>query len=72
MMRAMVSSTRLLPIAVVARQLFVPVTWLREECEAGRIPCLKAGRRILVDAQLVESLLIERATAGRREAGKHE
>lgn len=35
--------------------------WLRAEAEAGRIPHLKAGRRLLFDAQAVETALIRRA-----------
>ncbi len=35
--------------------------WLEAEAEAGRIPSLKAGRRLLFDVQAVERALIARA-----------
>jgi hypothetical protein len=45
----------------MARLLGVAPGWLRSEAEAGRIPCLPAGKTILFDAELVERLLAERA-----------
>ena len=47
------------------------VAWLKAEAEAGRIPCLRAGRRMLFDAEAVETVLIRRA-AERRKGGSHE
>lgn len=37
------------------------MAWLKAEAEAGRIPCLRAGRRLLFDPDAVEQELIERA-----------
>lgn len=37
------------------------VAWLKAEAEAGRIPCFKAGRRLLFDPEAVEQALVERA-----------
>ena len=51
----------LLPLNVVARRLRVPVRWLRAEAEAGRVPCLSAGKAFLCDPQVVEAVLLERA-----------
>lgn len=45
----------------MARRLGVTAKWLRNEAEAGRIPHLAAGRRLLFDAETVERLLTERA-----------
>ena len=45
----------------MARWLRVPVKWLREEAEAGRIPHVKAGRVLLFNPDAVESVLAERA-----------
>ena len=45
------------------------VAWLKAEAEAGRIPCLKAGRRMLFDAEAVENVLIRRAAERRRGGG---
>jgi len=52
---------KLLPVNLAARRLRVPVKWLREEAEAGRIPHLKAGKQILVHPPSVEATLLERA-----------
>ena len=40
--------------------------WLKAEAEAGRIPCFKAGRRLLFDAEAVEQALLQRAAGGER------
>jgi len=42
----------------------VPVKWLREEAEAGRIPHLKADKVFLFDPATVEAVLLERARQG--------
>jgi hypothetical protein len=42
----------------MARRLRVPSRWLRAEAEAGRLPCLKAGKAILFDPQAVEDALV--------------
>jgi hypothetical protein len=55
---------QLMPLSQLARQLCVPVRWLRDEADAGRIPCLRAGRTLLFDAEHVERLLAERARQG--------
>ncbi len=50
-----------LPIAPAARLLGVPVKWLRREAEAGRVPHLRVGPRLLVHLGGVERTLLERA-----------
>jgi hypothetical protein len=52
---------KLLPLGPVARRLRVPSRWLREEAEAGRVPCLRANRTLLFDPRAVEAALLERA-----------
>lgn len=52
---------QLLPVGPMARRLRVPVKWLRDEADAGRLPHLKAGRAVLFDPDAVESVLCERA-----------
>lgn len=52
---------RLIPIASMARLAGVTVRWLRSEAEAGRVPCLWADGRILMDRETVEAILLERA-----------
>lgn len=54
-------SPSLLPLQVMARRAFVPAAWLRAEAEAGRIPHLKAGCKLLFDPTTVERVLLERA-----------
>ncbi len=62
---------RLLPIRGMAARLFVTVKWLREEADAGRIPCVRAGRAYLFDAETVERVLLRRAEEGAgREAAR--
>lgn len=44
-----------------ASRLGVPIAWLRDEAEGGRVPCLRAGRRLLFNVDQVRSALKERA-----------
>lgn len=55
---------RLLTLGPVARRLRVPVAWLRAEAEAGRVPCLRAGKAMLFAPDAVEQVLVERARHG--------
>jgi len=55
-----------LPLRRAAVRLGVPAAWLRAEAEAGRVPHLRVGRRLLVNPQAVERVLLERA----RQAGE--
>jgi len=68
MMHSMNATSQLLPLSAMARRLHVTQKWLRNEALEDRIPCLRAGNRILFDPATVESLLIERAREGRRDA----
>jgi hypothetical protein len=66
----MIEDTRqnkLLPLLAMAGQARVPGQWLRAEAEAGRIPFLRAGKKMLFHPSTVERLLAERA-AGRETA----
>ncbi len=62
----MTATTKLVPLGPLARRLRVPARWLREEAEAGRVPCLHAGKALLFDPEAVEQVLLERA---RRKGG---
>ena len=53
---------KLLPVGPAARKLRVPVMWLRNEAEAGRVPHLRAGKQFLFNLEVVERLLIARAS----------
>jgi hypothetical protein len=44
------------------------LAWLKREAEAGRIPSLRVGKRLLFSADAVERALIQRA-AGRTAEG---
>jgi len=54
--------TTLLPLASTARRLGLPVSWLRAEVLAGRLPCLRVGRRIFFNPAAVRAALAERAS----------
>jgi len=56
------TENKLLPLFAMARRLHVPNKWLRTEAEAGRLPCLIAGKQILFNPAIVEPLIIERAS----------
>lgn len=45
----------------MATRAGVPRGWLRAEAEAGRVPHLRAGERLLFRAALVERVLLARA-----------
>jgi len=49
------------PLKVAAIRLGLPAAWLRAEAVAGRVPCLRAGRRLLVNPPAVERALLDRA-----------
>jgi hypothetical protein len=51
----------------LARRFAIPAGWFREEAEAGRLPCLKAGGCYLFNVRAVEQALAERAAARERE-----
>jgi excisionase family DNA binding protein len=49
----------------LSKELKLPRDWLRQEAIAGRIPCLRVGRRLLFNAEAVEKALAERAATSR-------
>lgn len=67
-MGRMNTESKLLTTPFMARRLRVPVGWLREEAEAGRIPAIKAGRVFLFDPETTERVLVERARQQREGA----
>ena len=52
---------RLVHLVPMAKWLGVSPAWLREEAEAGRIPCLNAAGVLLFNARSVQRVLGERA-----------
>ena len=62
----------LLSLARMARRLGVTQDWLRAEADAGNVPCLRAGKRLLFNAAATqESLAVQAAkqNAGQRPQG---
>lgn len=57
------NEAKLLPLGMMARVLRVPVAWLRGEADAGRVPCLKAGKSYLFVPEVVERELAKRAAS---------
>jgi hypothetical protein len=49
----------------LAVRLKLPRQWLRREATHGRIPCLRAGRRLLFSLSAVAAALAERAARER-------
>lgn len=57
-----VQGSQLCDLPTLARRLGVSQKWLRDECQAGRLPHLPAdGRRLLFNQSAVEAKLAERA-----------
>jgi hypothetical protein len=48
----------------LAERLGLSVDWLREQADAGRLPCLRAANRILFNPIAVTQALAEMASAG--------
>ena len=48
-------------IESAAVRLGVPAAWLKREAREGRVPALRAGRRLLVKPQDVEAALAAQA-----------
>lgn len=44
----------------LAQRLGLPAAWLKSEAEAGRIPSLRAGRRLAFNHEQVEAALLRR------------
>lgn len=63
-MKTPAATPPLIPLAAMARRLNVTQKWLRAEGEAGRIPCLNAGGRLLFNPETVVRLLVARAKGG--------
>jgi excisionase family DNA binding protein len=55
----------LLTLHQMAARLRLPRVWLREEALAGRLPCMRVGRKLLFNLSTVERILAERAATNR-------
>ena len=45
----------------LARELRLPVTWLKQQSDRGQLPCLRVGKRRLFNLAAVRKVLAERA-----------
>lgn len=64
------NTTTLYNLFGLARELRLPVDWLRHETNAGRIPCLRIGNRYRFNIESVRKSLAERAAVIPLEKGK--
>jgi hypothetical protein len=56
---------QLLTLSRLAARCRLPREWLREEALAGRLPCLRIGRKLLFNLTAVQQVLAERAASNR-------
>lgn len=56
--------TKYIRLQDVARATRLPAAWLRREADAGRLPCIRAGRRRMFDLAAVLKALAQRQTKG--------
>lgn len=61
----------LLSLPRAARACGVSSQWLKAEAEAGRVPCLKAGKRYLFNVVAVQEALAVIAAKSRLEVPNH-
>jgi len=59
----------LLSLSRMARRLGVTQQWLRDQADAGNVPCLKAGRRHLFNPDAVQEALATKAARMRQGGG---
>ena len=51
----------LVGLSRLSAELRLPRNWLKQEAQAGRLPCLRVGRRLLFNRVAVEQVLADRA-----------
>ena len=71
-MRDVEISEAFVPLRRAAARLGVPAAWLRAEAQAGRLPCLRVGRRLLFNPDSIEAALLERAERARESSSDDE
>ena len=55
------NTDQLVSLRGLSRELKIALGWLRDEADAGRIPCLRAGRKRLFNVEAVRQALLRRA-----------
>jgi hypothetical protein len=58
----------LLSLHQLAGRIRLPREWLRDEALAGRLPCLRVGRKLFFNLSTIEKILAERAANSREVA----
>lgn len=58
--------SELLTLARMARRLGVSQQWLRDQADAGKVPCLRAGKRYLFNAVAVQKAIANQAASTRQ------
>ncbi len=56
--------SKLLTVHELAERTGLPAAWLRREADAGRLPCIRAGRLRVFDLEAVLKALAERQKRG--------
>ena len=59
-------------LEAMAAALALPKSWLRDEADEGRIPCLRVGARRMFDLQAVRAALAQQAATVAVESRKPE
>lgn len=55
---------KLLGLNKLAERTGLPAAWLKREADAGRLPCIRAGRQRMFDLAAVLKALAERQESG--------
>ncbi|MFN4841254.1 MAG: hypothetical protein ACK48N_08965 [Planctomyces sp.] len=56
--------TKYIRVEELARATRLPAAWLKREADAGRLPCIRAGRLRMFDLAAVLRTLAERQEGG--------
>jgi hypothetical protein len=63
----------LLSLSRMARRIGVPAAWLRAQADAGRVPCLRVGKRYLFHVCTVQEAVARMAAnPNAKEGPSHE
>lgn len=55
------AESQFLPLRDAAEAIGVPMSWLRSEARCGRVPHIRASRRLLFNVDSVRQALVDRA-----------
>jgi hypothetical protein len=69
---ACVTTEPFVPLHILSRRTGLPEAWLKAEAIAGRIPSLRAGRRLMFNAVVVMGVLTERSKSRSTGAEGHD